>query len=70
MVRCTMTEAATVQCTLQRPELEDLPLLFLDCPWTRGCGEQFLRERLWVLFGRGTLGRKIWGVGFLKFVAS
>ena len=35
-----------------------------------GGAEQFLREILWVLFGRGTLGRTVWGVGFSKFVAS
>ena len=40
--------------------LEDCPLLFLDYPWTKGCGEKFLSESLWVLFGRGTLGRNVW----------
>ena len=34
---------------------EDYPPFF-DCPLTKGCGEQFLCERLWVLFGRGTVG--------------
>ena len=50
--------------------LEELPLQFLDYPWTKGCEEQFFRERcLWVLFGRGTLNRKVWGVGFWNFAA-